>query len=235
MTREQFDQQFKQFQEMAARDPRFEIREEDALPCLTDDVNHEGWDFMYAMHCGWACRVLMETKPREHVDVGSLVYFAAMASAIVPNFRYLDIRPIHLPLPGLSCEAGSLLNLPFADGSIKSLSCLHVIEHVGLGRYGDPLDPLGDVTAAKELKRVLAPGGQLLLVTPINKTPRIQFNADRAYTFDMVLKLFPGLVLKEFATINPKCTRWMSHPARIRDVAPKDYPDCGCFLFTKTP
>jgi hypothetical protein len=29
------------------------------------------------------------------------------------------------------------------DGYCDSLSCLHALEHFGLGRYGDPIDPRG--------------------------------------------------------------------------------------------
>ncbi|NDC42314.1 MAG: DUF268 domain-containing protein, partial [Chitinophagia bacterium] len=56
--------------------------------------------------------------------------------------------------------------LPFESDSIPSLSCMHTIEHVGLGRYGDQLDPQGDLKAIAELKRVVQPGGDLLFVTP---------------------------------------------------------------------
>ncbi len=46
-------------------------------------------------------------------------------------------------------------------------SCMHTIEHIGLGRYGDPLDAVGDQTALSELQRVVAPGGSLLIVVPV--------------------------------------------------------------------
>ena len=73
--------------------------------------------------------------------------------------------------------------LPFADGSIQSLSCMHVVEHVGLGRYGDPLDPMEIEWQCSELQRVLAPGGDLLFVVPVGK-PRIMYNAHRIYSYD---------------------------------------------------
>jgi hypothetical protein len=43
---------------------------------------------------------------------------------------------------------------------------MHVVEHVGLGRYGDPIDANGDAQAIKELKCVLWPGGVLYFVVP---------------------------------------------------------------------
>jgi hypothetical protein len=67
-----------------------------------------------------------------------------------------------------------------ADQSVASLSCLHVVEHIGLGRYGDPLDPHGTRRACAELARVLAPGGYLYLSTPVGRE-RVCFNAHRIH------------------------------------------------------
>ena len=48
-----------------------------------------------------------------------------------------------------------------------------MLEHIGLGRYGDPIDPQGTEKAATELQRVLAPGGDLYLSLPIEKESRV--------------------------------------------------------------
>ena len=65
-------------------------------------------------------------------------------------------------------------------------------EHIGLGRYGDPLDPLGTRKAAAELQRVLAPGGQLLFSLPVGR-PRVEFNAHRVHDPHEVASWFDGL------------------------------------------
>ena len=54
---------------------------------------------------------------------------------------------------------GDMCRLEFPSDSIPSISCLHAVEHVGLGRYGDPIDPEGCFTAMRELGRVVSPGG----------------------------------------------------------------------------
>ena len=78
----------------------------------------------------------------------------------------------------MSSGYADLANLPFEINSVQSLSCMHTVEHVGLGRYGDPIDPDGDLKAIKEIKRVLAVNGNLLFVVPIGK-PKIVYNAHR--------------------------------------------------------
>ena len=77
---------------------------------------------------------------------------------------------------------------------------MHVAEHIGLGRYGDPLDPDGDLKAMGELKRVLAPGGLLLFVVPVGQ-PRVCFNAHRIYSYGQIVEAFAKLYLEEFALI----------------------------------
>jgi len=92
---------------------------------------------------------------------------------------------------------GSILELPFEDNSIESLSSLCVVEHIGLGRYGDEIDPLGSEKAIKELKRVLKVGGIILFSVPVNFENKIYFNAHRAFTREYILKLFDGFNLLE--------------------------------------
>jgi hypothetical protein len=72
-----------------------------------------------------------------------------------------------------------------------------VVEHIGLGRYGDPVDALGSEKAAIELSRVLAWGGDLYLSLPVDSHCRTYFNAHRAFTRQHVLGLFPELTLVE--------------------------------------
>jgi SAM-dependent methyltransferase len=71
----------------------------------------------------------------------------------------VDIRPVDIAVEGF--VFGSVLALPFPNASQASLSSVCVIEHIGLGRYGDELDPRGSEKAAAELTRVLAPRGDL--------------------------------------------------------------------------
>src|SRR5690606_7074270 len=107
------------------------------------------------------------------------------------------------------------------------------IEHIGLGRYGDPIDPEGDIKACKELSRILAKGGSLLFVTPVGGEAIIEWNAHRIYTYEAILKLFPSLKLKEFSLI----PEHGQNGGLIRNADPelicKERYACGCFHFVK--
>lgn len=53
-------------------------------------------------------------------------------------------------------------------------------EHDGLGRYGDPINPYGDIETMQKTKRVIKKGGLLFLAIPIGKD-KLCFNAHRVY------------------------------------------------------
>ena len=185
----------------------------DDNPQLLDRTATTPYDAHYLHQDAWAARVLHALAPERHVDVGSRVTFVAGIAAFVP-VTFVDVRPLDADVPNLQPVAGSVLALPFADRSVPSLSCLHVAEHVGLGRYGDPLDPAGTRKAALELQRVLAPGGTLLFSLPVGEA-RTNFNAHRVHDPAAVPALFGELELEEFCAVDDA--------GRFRtDVRPED-------------
>ena len=126
----------------------------------------------------WAFRRVYETRPEWLLDVGSTALLVGILSQVVP-VTSVDVRPLPVTLPGLTCLAGTVTALPFEDGTVPMASSLSVIEHIGLGRYGDDLDPRGSEKACRELQRVLRPGGRLLLSFPMADMPETLFNAHR--------------------------------------------------------
>ena len=110
---------------------------------------------------------------------------------------------------------------------------MHVIEHCGLGRYGDIIDPSADLKAINELIRVLKPGGKLYFVSPIASKPRINFNAHRVYSYEQIIKYFSDLNLIEFALIpdDSKYGSLIRNPSQY--ILKQQHYACGCFLFTK--
>jgi SAM-dependent methyltransferase len=227
-----FLQDFLRFRQRSIKNgERFSLCWKDRYACLHDKTATTPFDRHYVFHTAWAARALAQTKPEFHVDISSFIYFSSLVSAFIP-VRYYDYRPANLQLNNLTSEAADLLRLPFENGSIKSLSCMHVVEHVGLGRYGDPLAPDGDLKAIAELNRVLAQGGYLLFVVPVGK-PKIMFNAHRIYSYDQIMEYFAGLELMEFALIpdSPKDGGLIRHADR--EMASAQNYGCGCFWFKK--
>ena len=211
-----------------AGDYRFDWTWSDRMPALGDKAATTAFDAHYVYHTAWAVRTVTRSAPARHIDVGSTLNFCTTLAASVPVDFY-DIRPAAIDLPGLRCLAGSLMALPFEDGSVASLSCMHVIEHVGLGRYGDPIDPLGDLKAVAELRRVLAPGGSLLFVVPVGRRA-LKYNAHRIYDLAQVRGMMDGLDLLETALVTDTDQFVIDPDPTLFD---QQTYGCGCFLFRK--
>lgn len=200
----------------------------DLYPCLDDNTGASSIDSHYFYVNIWAAKKIFASRTSAHVDVGSQIMFVGMLSAFT-DVTFTDIRPLQVALERFHGKQGSILDLPFASNSISSLSCLHVAEHVGLGRYGDTLDPEGTGKACKELARVLAPSGNLYFAVPIGR-PRTCFNAHRVHSVDQITQYFHALELREFAAIDDKGVFVPSADLHSLDGA--EY-GCGLFWFVK--
>lgn len=165
-------------------------------PCLKDKTLSTPVDPTYFFQDTWAAGKIFKTKPVHHYDVGSSVKTIGIISQFVP-VTMIDIRPIDLKLKDLHFKHGSIVDLPFEDNSIGSLSSLCVVEHIGLGRYGDAINSWGSEEAIDELKRVLKPGGDFLFSVPVDVECRVYFNAHRAFTREYILELFKDMKLLE--------------------------------------
>lgn len=170
----------------------FSVKTSDLYPRLFDKTTLTGVDPVYFYQDAWCAKKVFEAKPTHHVDVGSHLPTIGIISQFVPT-TMVDIRPLTITLPSLSFKEGNILELPFKDGEVLSLSSICVIEHIGLGRYGDALDSFGSEKSAKELARVLAPGGSLYISVPVDSENKVYFNAHRAFTREYIVKLFVSL------------------------------------------
>jgi len=175
---------------------RFRASVLDLYPIFSDKTKITPIDPIYFYQNAWCASLLFKHKPTFHYDIGSHIGLVSIISQSIPT-TMVDIRPVELPLHGLSFVRGNICSLPFDDESIKSLSSICVIEHIGLGRYGDSIDAFGSEKAALELCRVLTPGGFLYISVPVDHENISYCNAHRAFTRDYVLEIFSGLLCVE--------------------------------------
>jgi hypothetical protein len=213
---------------------RFRLNKQDAQLYPHDATVITPFDRHYVYHPAWAARVIKSIDPEVHIDISSTLHFCTLLSAFVP-VKFYDYRPAPLVLSDLSSGQADLTALPFQNNSIESLSCMHTVEHIGLGRYGDPIDYDGDVKAMKELSRVLSKNGNLLFVVPVGNTSVIHFNGHRVYHPDIIKQLFhaEGLRLKEFVLIpeDEQDGGLVKDPTAA--LLEKQTYGCGCFWYTK--
>lgn len=225
----QYLRELKEYRARAAGTP-FDADTGPLAPTLTDYDAPAGIARGHYFHQDlWAARRIFANRPATHVDIGSRIDgFGAHVLTFMP-LTIIDIRPMASPVDGLTFVQGDATNLrSFPDGSIESLSSLHAIEHIGLGRYRDRIDPDGWLAAAHEMTRVLAPGGRLYLSVPIGRQ-RVEFNSHRVFAPSTIIDACAPLQLAAFNAVDDS-------DALHLNADPSAYTDanfsCGMFEFT---
>jgi SAM-dependent methyltransferase len=168
---------------------RFSLNSDTLFPCVTDKTAENPLDYIYFYQNAWAAGRIFSYNPKEHFDIGSQVGFVGIVAQFVKT-TFIDIRTIDVNLPGLSFKEADILKLPYPDNSVESVSSICVVEHIGLGRYGDALNATGSEEAVKEIIRITRPGGNILISVPVDSANKVYFNAHRAFSRDYVLTLF---------------------------------------------
>ena len=161
------------------------------LPILTEWDESSGALGTYFYQDQLVARWIHEDSPSRHVDVGSRLDGFVGSLSVFREVEVLDIRPQHETISNVKFHQLDLM-LPLPEkwiDSTPSLSCLHTIEHFGLGRYGDAIDPEGYLKGLAQLKKMVMPSGLLYLSTPIGPQ-RIEFNAHRIFAPETVLSWF---------------------------------------------
>ena len=130
-------------------------------------------------------------NPVIHVDVGSRVDGFVAHVASFRSLKVIDVRPLASTIPNVEFIQADLMGKLRDDliSSCDSLSCLHALEHFGLGRYGDPVQYDGDIQGFNNLFSILKPQGKFYISLPIGPQ-RIEFNAHRVFSLNYLVELF---------------------------------------------
>lgn len=213
-------------------------------PCLVDRYQEGGstkneyfWqDLLVAQQ-------IFLRRPTRHVDVGSRIDGFVAHVASFRKIEVFDIRPINTNIPGVIFRQADFMStdsvrdyLQDQLGYCDSLSCLHAIEHFGLGRYGDPVDPIGYRRGIENLSKLLLPGGRLYLSTPVG-SERVEFNANWVFDPNTIVTTANavGLRLDELTVLDQQG----DHQTIVRptaeklDLLAKEHYRLGIFHFLK--
>jgi|LakMenEpi03Aug12_release.lakeMendotaPanAssembly.Ray.scaffolds.fasta_scaffold128002_2 hypothetical protein len=149
----------------------------------------------------WAAQTTKNLHPSRHLDVGSRLDGYVAHILTFSTLDVLDIRNLKSNVKGLNFIQGDGRFLQeIGDNTYDLVSSLHAIEHFGLGRYGDPIDPLGHLMAIRAFARVTRNGGYILLGFPTG-FGEIMFNAQRLLMLEEVIAEVPGRVVKLVKTV----------------------------------
>ncbi len=206
-------------------------------PCLQDLFSESGEAKGHYFHQDLlVARRIFKNNPNIHVDVGSRVdgfvaHVASFRSVVV-----FDVRSLSIPLPNIRFVQADLmapLSDPLVD-SCDSLSCLHALEHFGLGRYGEPVNGDGWVVGLNNLHKILRKGGKFYFSVPIGPQ-RIEFNAHRIFSVSYLLDYFAGKYhINQFSFVDDQGDLHENTP--MTDLRAQSNFGClyGCGIFEMT-
>jgi SAM-dependent methyltransferase len=178
---------------------------------------------------------IFEVDPVVHLDIGSRVDGFVAHVASFRNIEVLDLRETRANLENISFKVADLMNF---DKSLSnycdSLSCLHALEHFGLGRYNDPIKFDGYLDGLDSMYQILKKGGKFYLSVPIGKQ-RVEFNAHRVFSIRYLLELFQGKYLVDFFSFVDDKGNFYKHVELKNEAINKNF-DCeyGCGIFEMT-
>lgn len=211
------------------------------MPCLHDRYEEGGTTKSeYFWQDLLVARWIFAAKPQRHVDIGSRVDGFVAHVASFRDIEVFDVRPISTQIPGVVFKQADLMrsdSLPDSGGGgyCDSLSCLHAVEHFGLGRYGDPIDPNGHERGIANMALLLQPGGTFYLSTPIGRE-RVEFNSHWVFAPRRIIQLAEshGLLLKQLTIVGAGGTvqEVPAIPEKLQALAEATY-NLGIFVFTK--
>ena len=178
-----------------------------------------------------------DAAPRRHVDVGSRIDGFVAHVASFREIEVLDVRNMR------SCGHENIIFrrrdiIEEADleiGICDSISCLHALEHFGLGRYSEPIDPEGHLKGFKNLVRMLEVGGRLYLSVPLGRGDEVHFNAHRVFHPRSVLA-WPvdadgRLELERFDFVDDQ--GFLHRDIDVADAEGRAVFGCGIYTFRK--
>lgn len=207
------------------------------LPCLHDWYEEGGATKLeYFWQDLLVARKIFSARPERHVDIGSRVDGFVAHVASFREIEVFDVRPISTQIPGVRFRQADFMQ-PAAGMTdyCDSLSCLHALEHFGLGRYGDPIDPSGFERGFANMARLLRKGGVFYLSVPIG-TGRVEFNGQRVLDPQAIIGLAAAnaLELREFTLIRQggRIEALELDQARLSELARQRYA-LGLFTFAK--
>jgi hypothetical protein len=206
-----------------------------SYPCLHDENDNSGVASGHYFHQDlYVATCISARKPDRHIDIGSRVDGFVAHVAAYREIEVFDIRQLKSPHKNIVFNQLDLTK-KIKDKYIEctdSLSCLHALEHIGLGRYGDNVDFKGHIKALENLTKMLKPGGVLYLSVPIG-SQRIEFNAHRVFSVQYLSSIFKNLNFRVHAVSYINDRGDFFEDVKLSDGMTDNYKcEYGCIILT---
>jgi len=207
------------------------------LPCIKDFSSQSAHlPQHYFYQDLYVANMIFNHRPNKHLDIGSRVDGFVAHVASFREIEVLDIRPLNINFKNIVFKQGDLMNELGLSNYCDSISSLHVIEHIGLGRYNDAIDYYGYLKALENIYIILKNGGKFYFSVPIGRAQTV-FNAHRIFEVGDLVKFFQKKYrIDSFSYIND--LNEFVNDASYLDQDLERYQfeyGCGIFELTKLP
>jgi len=206
-------------------------------PCLEDKRADAGAASGHYFHQDLlVARRIHHNNPLRHVDIGSRVDGLVAHVASFRRIVVMDIRNIPTVIQNIEFIQADLMRFPEAGlvAKFDSLSCLHALEHFGLGRYGDPINYDGHLVGLTNMTALLAPGGKFYLSVPVGPQ-RIEFNAHRVFSIRYLLeRLEASFRIDHFSYVDDQGDLHEDVDLKSADIDGDFGCNYGCGIFEAT-
>ena len=226
-----YDKDFKEFKKQLGNNSGFPLYKN--YPCLNDRNESAGkLGSPYFLQDLYVARKIYNNNPLKHVDIGSRIDGFVAHVAVFREIEVFDIRPAKSSIQNIIFKQADFTNpteLPvdYCD----SISCLHALEHFGLGRYGDPVDAEGHEKGFNNISKILKQGGTFYFSVPMG-AQRIEFNAHRIFGMPYLMQLVTkDYNISSFAYIDDRNILHENIIPSTEDIENSFGCNLGCAIF----
>ena len=205
-------------------------------PCYSDRTDDAGsLPLHYFFQDLFVAQRIFKNAPLRHVDIGSRIDGFVAHLASFRSVEVFDIRPLEVNIPNVTFKQLDIMDCTcIKENSIPSVSCLHALEHFGLGRYGDPINFEGFDIGFKNITSLLESSGKFYFSVPIG-LQRIEFHAHRVFSLSLLIEMIsPFYTIDMFSYVDDQNN---FHPnEQLTDELIKNNCHCryGCGIFELT-
>jgi hypothetical protein len=201
------------------------------FPVFADRYEQSGKMTRHYFHMDlWAARIVYQLQFKKIVDIGSRLDGFVAHVLVFCDVEIIDLRPLVFNVKGMSFRQSDMARMDDAlEGCTDCVTCLHALEHFGLGRYGDDVDLNSWRVGFRNMARLLKPSGSLILAVPIGRE-RIEFDAHRVFDPDRIVDEATqlGLAMDSFSFVDDVGD--FHDSTNTTEAKGLEY-GCGCFHF----
>jgi len=232
---EWFRSDYIKFKKMLGEGTEFPIS--DNFACLNDKFDGSGVaNGAYFHQDLFVAKQIYNKKPHKHVDIGSRIDGFVAHVVVFREIEIFDIRKLDSKVENISFIQADLMSDDFEYiDYCDSISCLHALEHFGLGRYGDNLDPNGHLKGFSKITQMLKKDGFFYFSVPMG-IQRIEFNAHRIFSLKYLLKMVENdFRIKSFSYVddNGDLHESVELTEIVVDTSCNCNHGCGIFILIK--